>query len=93
MFPRYMMATTAIHQLGDISSEFPDLCVVHSEDEENYIGNWVTGLGFVNVKFPKSTTQELTDEDIKQYDGMKLAMYGCHTGKHSYDCGTLNLKK
>lgn len=36
---RYMMATQAIHRLGDISREEPDLCVIHSEDAENYIGN------------------------------------------------------
>ncbi len=36
---KYMMATKAIYQLGDISSEIPDLCFIHSEDEENYIGN------------------------------------------------------
>ena len=26
--PKYMMATTAIHKLGDISSDTPDLCRV-----------------------------------------------------------------
>jgi hypothetical protein len=90
-FPRYMMATTAIHKLGDISSDIPDICVVSSETETDYIGNWVFGLGFFDVKFPKSTTKELTEEDKLKYNGLKLHMYGCHTGKYSHDCGTINV--
>jgi hypothetical protein len=50
---RYMMATTAIHQLGDISRDKSDLCYIHGEDGDNFIGRWATGYGFVNVKFPK----------------------------------------
>lgn len=70
-----MMATTAIHQLGDISSDTPDLCVIHSEDEDNYIGNWVTGFGFVNVKFPKTSTRDLTQDEKDKYSKLyfKLA--------------------
>lgn len=70
MKSRYMMATTAIHQLGDISSTEPDLCRISSEDEENWIGSWVTGLGFIKVKFPKATTRELTKEECKEYNQM-----------------------
>lgn len=71
---RYMMATKAIHKLGDISREEPDLCVIHSENEENFIGNWVTGFGFVEVKFPKSTTRELTDEEKDKWHGVRIAI-------------------
>lgn len=71
---RYMMATKAIHKLGDISRDKPDLCVVHDEDKENYIGNWVTGFGFINVKFPKSTTRELTEEEKEHYHGMQVVI-------------------
>jgi hypothetical protein len=60
---RLMMATKAIHKLGDISSDKPNVCIVFSEDEENYIGQWATGFGFVNVKFPKATTRELTPDE------------------------------
>lgn len=70
----YMMATQAIHKLGDISSDEPDLCVIHSEDEENYVGNWVTGFGFINVKFPKNTTRELTEEEKEKYHGMQIVI-------------------
>jgi len=76
-YPRYMWATKAIHLLGDISREDGDLCVVQKESGENYIGNWVTGYGFVEVKFPKETTRELTTEEIEKYDGMQLAIGNC----------------
>ena len=68
---KYMMATKAIHQLGDISSEIPDLCFIHSEDEENYIGNWVIGV-FTNVKFPKETTRELIKDEINYWNSVTL---------------------
>jgi len=68
MKSKYMMATTAIHKLGDISSDKEDLCFVSSEDEDNYIGQWVTGFGFIDVKFPKETTRNLTDEEIEYYN-------------------------
>lgn len=64
---RYMMATKAIHNLGDISREKPSLCLIHSEDEENYIGHWMEGMGFIDVKFPKDSTRELTDDEKKKF--------------------------
>lgn len=66
---RYMMATTAIHMLGDISSCTPDLCEVYAEEGDDYIGRWITGFGFTGVKFPKSTTRELTPEERDKFDG------------------------
>jgi hypothetical protein len=68
--PRYMMATKAIHQTGDISRDAPDICVVTHEDGENYVGNWVMGYGFIHVLFPKMTTWELTQEEKEHYHGM-----------------------
>lgn len=65
---KYMMGTKAIHKLGDLSREEPNLCYVHSEDDHNYIGNWVTGFGFINVKFPKDTTRNLTEDEIVKYN-------------------------
>lgn len=92
MFPKYMMATKAFHQLGEISSTEPDICVVHKEDADNYIGNWVFGLGFVGVKFPKSTTRDLTPTEVEEYNGTQLVMSGLFSGKPSYDCGTINIE-
>ena len=71
---RYMMATVAHHQLGDISSGQPTLCDIDSEDEENYIGNWVDGFGFMEVRFPKVTTRELTDNEKSYHNGRVLMM-------------------
>ena len=65
---KYMMATTAIHKLGDISSDTEDICHIHGEDENNYIGNWVTSIGFINVKFPKESTRDLTQEEKDYYN-------------------------
>jgi hypothetical protein len=47
-FPCYMMATKAIHQMGDISNDTPDICVITEEGLNNYIGHWVTGFGFLS---------------------------------------------
>lgn len=66
---KYMMATKAYHKLGDISSDTPDLCIVDDCDDNNYIGNWVYGYGFIDVKFPKETTRELTPEEVEEYHG------------------------
>ena len=57
------MATVAIHKLGDISSKALDLCYIYKKDEDNYYGNWVEGLGWIDVQFPKSTTRLLTEEE------------------------------
>lgn len=71
---RFMMATKAIHKLGDISRDEPDLCIIYSEDTDNYIGNWVTGFGFVEVKFPKDTTRKLTKKEEDHYHGMPVSI-------------------
>jgi len=69
---KYMMATKALHKLGDISRDEEDLCLINSEDNENYIGNWVTGFGFIEVKFPKKTTRPLTKDEIETYNSMHI---------------------
>lgn len=63
-FPeRYLMATTAMHALGDISRDEPALAIVYGETDQDWIGEWATGLGMINVRFPKATTRELTAEE------------------------------
>lgn len=64
---RFMMATAAHHAFGDISRDEPDLAVIYGEDEDAYLGQWVTGFGFLNVRFPKATTRELTGEERQRY--------------------------
>ena len=70
---KHMMATTATHKLGDLSREddgIDNLCRVTKEDDENYYGMWITGMGFFNVEFPKDTTRELTEDEIKKFNKM-----------------------
>lgn len=72
MTSQYLVATKAYHLTGDISRETPDLCVVFAEDEEFYYGNWVTGLGFIGVAFPKETTREPSDKEKRRWQNRKL---------------------
>lgn len=67
--PKYMMATKAMHQIGDLSRDRPDICRIDEADDWNYFGAWVSGLGFFNVAFPKETTRELTDEEFERFNG------------------------
>ena len=59
----------AIHKLGDISRDYynAELIVVHSEDENNWIGNYVEGFGFIDVKFAKEDCKEASDEEVKMW--------------------------
>ena len=82
---KHMMATTATHKLGDISNDTPDLCHVYDQDEENYYGMWVEGLGFFDVKFPKETTRELTQEEIDYYESLTYTLAGVSYGKMKLD--------
>lgn len=81
MKPKYMIGTTAIHMLGDVSRPEGDLCIIRNEDHENYIGCWVTGFGFVEVKFPKNSTRELNDADHKKYHCMRIGIAGSYIQK------------
>lgn len=71
-FPRYMMATTAIHKLGDISRDEPDYCWVKEQTDEGFLGAWVEGYGFVNVLFPADTTRELTAEELEYAENRRI---------------------
>lgn len=73
---RFMMATAAHHHCGDLSRNQPDLAIIYGEGEDHYVGEWATGLGYVNVRFPKSTTRELTDEERNRYAGKVIETAG-----------------
>lgn len=79
--PRYMMATKALHKLGDISRDQPDLCLIRDEDGDDFIGEWVTGFGYIQVRFPKATTRDLTDAERARYDGQELELSGRDWGR------------
>lgn len=52
--------TTAHHKLGDISRPHGDFFYVDREERDDYVGRWMTGFGFVEVRFPKRTTRTIT---------------------------------
>lgn len=68
-----MMATHAFHQLGDISRDQPDLALITGEDEHDWIGQWVEGLGYIDVRFPKGTTRPLTADEAERFNGRVIA--------------------
>lgn len=59
----------AIHQLGDISRDVynAELIIVDGEDKSNWIGRFVEGFGFINVKFAKDDCKEATDAEIEMW--------------------------
>lgn len=65
---KYMMGTKAYHLLGDISSDKFDLFIAKEETDKFWIGNWVTGFGFIDVLFPKETSRGLNQEEIDYYN-------------------------
>lgn len=73
MIDRYMIATKAIHKLGDLSRD-SDICRVTEEDDDNYYGMWLTGYGFFNVRFPKETTRDMTDEEFEKYSNTSVQL-------------------
>lgn len=73
---RYMMATQAIHAVGNISRDEPHLAIVYRETERDYIGEWATGVGFINVRFPKETTRELTEDEKTLYRSRLIEIGG-----------------
>lgn len=66
---KYMMATRATHRCGDLSREKPSLAIIYpdGEREDHYVGEWASGIGFINVEFPKDTTRPLNDEERELY--------------------------
>jgi hypothetical protein len=75
----YRMATTAIHKMGDISRDEPSLCYIRGESGDDYIGEWQTGYGFIDVRFPKATTRKLTPEEHAKYSGLRRQIGGIVT--------------
>jgi uncharacterized cupin superfamily protein len=63
MTSKLVTATKALHKIGDISSEEPDLAQVNKREGNFYVGSWVCGVGFFDVKFPIETTRPCTEEE------------------------------
>lgn len=76
MADHYLMATTATHVLGDISRDEPGLAIIYGDDGDDWVGEWASGLGLINVRFPKSSTRELTDEERARFSTQVLEVGG-----------------
>lgn len=68
------IATEAYHKLGNISRNELDFCVLKSEDELNYYGNWLTGYGFIDVQFPKAKTRIASDMLTRKILSLKIGI-------------------
>ena len=74
---KIMMGTSATHKLGDISRKSPQPCIITEEDSEYFIGEWAFHISyaFVSVKFPKSTTRPLTDDEKQMHGDLQPRGY------------------
>jgi len=76
----YAMGKEAHHVTGEISREEWDLIQINAEDDKNYIGNWMYGFGFIEVKFPKKSIRALNKKEIKYYEGSHYGIGGSYLG-------------
>lgn len=65
--------------MGDLSrsgASIDSLCILQGYDAaaDEYIGNWITGFGFMDVRYPADTVRELTDEEYHELDGKGYAI-------------------
>lgn len=51
----------------DISRDEEDYFIAWEDGGENHVGNWVTGFGFINVRFPKATSRPVTDDEFEWF--------------------------
>lgn len=77
--PRYMIGTTATHVMGDLSRSgetIDSMCLLRRYDPgaHEYIGEWETGFGFIDVRFPADTVRELTENELGELDQKVFAI-------------------
>lgn len=73
---KIMMGTEAYHNLGNISRDDYDWFLAESQTPDYWVGQWRTGFGFINVVYPKSTSRELTEEELVHYKSQKFSIGG-----------------
>ncbi|SFF22772.1 hypothetical protein SAMN04487969_11944 [Paenibacillus algorifonticola] len=66
----------AIHKLGDIRREEDELIIVKSETEDHFIGNFVEGFGFMEVKYQKSDCRPLLPSEIEKLNNSRIGLGG-----------------
>ena len=70
----HLMGTKAYHQLSEISRDKPGIFHAAHETDDYWIGSWVEGFGFFDVRFPKDTSRALTKEEVAHYEGRHYAI-------------------
>lgn len=76
---RYMIlkgGSPAIHILGDIGRDADDFIIVKSETEDHFIGNFVEGFGFMDVRFRKDDCRPLTPGEIEKLNNSQIQLGG-----------------
>lgn len=74
----------AIHKLGDIGRDEDSYIWVKEETEDKYIGQFVEGLGFMDVQFNKSDVRSCTKEEIDKINHTYYSVNGKIWGKNCY---------
>ena len=66
----------AIHKLGNIKRKMDDLIIIRDETETHFIGNFITGYGFIDVEYKKVDVRELTQEEKQKTLKMQVGING-----------------
>ncbi|MBE6067956.1 MAG: hypothetical protein E7211_09730 [Clostridium lundense] len=75
----------AIHKLGNLSREDDEYIRVLEENENEYIGHFEEGFGFVGVRFNKLHCRKLTKEEIEKLNSKVFIVNGKVWGKVTLD--------
>lgn len=58
----------------DISRHKGDFFWVTGEDDDFFVGSWLTGIGFIGVRFPKASARELNWVEVEWLKKHTLTM-------------------
>lgn len=75
----------ALHMLGDIGRDDDDFIHVTSENETEYIGMFLEGLGCFGVRFQKSDVRPCTKEEIDNLNQCYFAINNNVYYKNNYN--------
>lgn len=66
----------AIHKLGNIKRDTYDVELIYAQEEteDEYIGSFIEGFGFINVRFKKSDCRNPTQEELEMIDEGNLEL-------------------
>ena len=59
----------AMHKLGNIGRKDDSFIIITDDKDDQYIGQFAEGFGFVHVEFNKSDVRPCTKEEIDKLNG------------------------